>query len=422
MRVLVIGKGGREHALCWKIKQSPLLSEVYAAPGNPGIAKIAKCVDVKETDITGLITVVQSLNIDLVVVGPEVPLVMGLADELNKEGVRVFGPSQAAARLEGSKSFMKQLCLDYDIPTAKSSWVDSIDLVKDSIANDFGGLPVVIKADGLAAGKGVFVVDKEEELEAALVELAKLEDAITGGILIEDKLEGYELSFFALSDGTNLLPLCNAQDHKQIFDGDKGPNTGGMGAFTPVEYNDSNLDITIIKHILEPTVKAMNDRGCPFVGVLFCGLMITEDGPYVLEYNVRFGDPECQVIMPRLKSDLLELMIKAIDGDLTCEAEFHNNIHVSCVNLVSGGYPGEYKVGLEIHGQKVIDSYLVFHAGTAMNDDKLVTNGGRVLSVVGLGRSLDESLDQAYGIARNISFSGIHYRTDIGKRMEKGSI
>ena len=391
--MLLVGSGGREHALAWKLSQASTLEELHAAPGNPGIARLGRCHPVRAEDGEGLLALAGALEIDLVVVGPEAPLVAGVADELRHLGVAVFGPSAGAARIEGSKSFAKEVMRAADVPTAESL----------SVAR----APCVIKADGLAAGKGVFVCHTQEELDAALLSAATFGDSI----VIEELLEGEEVSLFALCDGARALPLPAVQDFKRIGEDDRGPNTGGMGSYSPVAADVESL----VEAIHQPVLDQLAARGTPFVGVLFAGVMLTGDGPRVLEFNCRFGDPETQSLLPRLDGDLLELLVAAARGDLSATSMGVGENAAVTVVLAAGDYPAAGDVGTPIEGIADAEATgaLVFHAGTALKDDRIVTNGGRILNVTGVDSNVAAARDRAYAACELISFPGMRYRRDI---------
>jgi phosphoribosylamine--glycine ligase len=396
VKVLVVGSGGREHALAWKLSQSPGLTELHAAPGNPGIAALGDCHPVRAEDGEGLVGLASGLHAALVVVGPEGPLVAGVADELRHAGTPVFGPSGAAARLEGSKSFAKEVMRSAGVPTAETLPV--------------ARPPCVVKVDGLASGKGVFVCHTEEELDAGLRAAA----AIGGPLVIEELLEGEELSVFALVDGVNVLPLAPAQDYKRVADGDTGPNTGGMGSFSPVPGADGLAD-EIAETVHRPIVAELAERGAPFAGLLYAGLMLTADGPRVLEFNCRFGDPETQSILPRLDGDFLGALQGAALGDLTAADLAATDAAAVTVVLAAGEYPAGGDTGSAIEGIDAAESSgaVVFHAGTALRGDRLVTNGGRILDVTAVGETLEEARERAYAAAEQISFRGAKYRRDV---------
>lgn len=414
MHVLVIGSGGREHALCWKLAQSPLLSSLFCAPGNPGIAACAQCVSLDLDDHDAVTDFCRAQAIDLVVVGPEKPLVDGLADHLGARGIRVFGPTAAAAQLEGSKSFTKELCMAHDIPTAAYRRFDDFALAAADIATR--DLPIIVKADGLAAGKGVVVAQsREEALEAARTRL----DVPGASIIIEDYLDGEEASFFVLADGRHILALGSAQDHKRVGEGDIGPNTGGMGAYTPAPVMTADMTDRVMREIIRPTVNAMADSGTPFRGILFAGLMITGDGPKLIEYNVRFGDPECQALMPLLDSDLLALMLAACDGRLEGETVTFRPGCALTVVLAARGYPGVPQKGGHISGLAAAaeSGARIFHAGTGLDSSgALIATGGRVLNVTGLGQTVADAADAAYAAVDYIDWPDGFCRRDIGWR------
>lgn len=420
MNVLLVGGGGREHALAWAISKSPKLSKLYAAPGNAGIADVAECVDVSAEDVGGICRLVKDLNIDFVVVGPEAPLVEGLADKINAMDIPVFGPSAAAAELEGSKGMMKDLLAKYDIPTADYQRFDEPDAAKEYIR--VKNHPVVVKADGLAAGKGVILSHTLNEAYAA-VDHIMIEEAFGNAgaeIVIEEFMVGEEASFFALCDGTRAIPLGGAQDHKQVHDGDHGANTGGMGAYSPAPVLDDAMQKQIMDRIITPTVNAMAKEGAPYTGVLFAGLMITEEGPKVIEFNVRFGDPECQPIMSRLKSDALDMLHAAATGNLDkIKLQWDKRAALTVV-MAAEGYPGSYRKGTVIKGvddANAMDDVTVFHAGTALNEDgAFVANGGRVLGVTALGETVAEAQKRAYAGVDAIDWPEGFCRRDIGWR------
>jgi phosphoribosylamine--glycine ligase len=397
VRVLVVGSGGREHALAWKLAQSPGLAELHAAPGNPGIAQLGPCHPVHPQDGEGLLALARALDFDLVVVGPEAPLVAGVADRLRRGGVAVFGPGAAAARIEGSKSFAKEVMAAAGVPTAQTMPV--------------ARLPCVIKADGLAAGKGVFVCRDETELRKGLQAAAGL----GGPLLIEELLEGEELSVFALCDGARALPLAAARDYKRAGDGDSGPNTGGMGSYSPVEGFDTVEVTRLVEQIHEPVLRVLAARDAPFAGVLFAGLMLTEDGFRVLEFNCRVGDPEAQTILPLLEGDFLGAVTAAAAGDLG-ESTLVPSARAAVTVVIAGGsYPERRDSGSPIEGVEQASELgaLVFHSGTALHGERLVTNGGRILNVTGTGENVAEAREQAYAAAEKISFEGMRFRGDI---------
>ena len=423
MKILVVGSGGREHALCWSIAASPLCDKLYCAPGNAGIAEEAECVPIPADDIRGLVAFAVGNAIDFVVVGPEAPLVAGLADRLEAEGIRTFGPSADAAILEGSKAFMKDLCFRYGIPTAAYGRFTNVGAAKEFVRQR--GAPIVIKADGLAAGKGVVIARTVEEADAAIdAMLAEHRfGAASDEIVVEEFLAGEEASFFALVDGETALPLASAQDHKAVGDGDTGPNTGGMGAYSPAPVMTDEMTERVMREIVEPTVRAMKEEGRPFRGVLFAGLMITAEGPRLLEFNVRFGDPECQVLCLRLMSDLLPALVAARDGELAhFQLRWRPEAAVTVV-LASKGYPGDYVKGTEIRGldqARALDGVTIFHAGTARAEDgRLLATGGRVLNVCATGATIAEARQRAYEAVDRIDWPEGFCRRDIAWRAVK---
>ena len=420
MKVCVIGNGGREHALAWRLSISPSVTKVYAIPGSAAMSDCAELVGIDWQQSDHLISFLKDNQVDLVVVGPEAPLVAGLADTLNKAGIPVFGPSKAAAQLEGSKVFAKDVMKKYNIPTAAYGVFHNVDQAKKFIAQT--GAPIVVKADGLAAGKGVVVAMTIEEANAAV------EDMLSGNrfgdagstVVIEEFMEGEEASLLAFVDGKTVVPMIASQDHKRIFDGDKGPNTGGMGTYAPAPVLTDALRDEAMKTILEPMVEAMQKEGMPYVGCLYAGLMITPQGPKVVEFNARFGDPETQVVLPLLDSDLGQIMMACATGTLTADMVKWKDSSAACVILASKGYPETSSKGDVIHGDiKQHDTTIVFHSGTKLVGDEYVTNGGRVLGVVGLGKDLRTALDRAYGRIEHIDFEGMQYRTDIGAKAFK---
>ena len=420
MKVCVIGNGGREHALVWRLSISPSVTKVYAIPGSAAMSDCAELVGIDWQQSDHLISFLKDNQVDLVVVGPEAPLVAGLADTLNKAGIPVFGPSKAAAQLEGSKVFAKDLMKKYNIPTAAYGVFHKVDEAKEFISQT--GAPIVVKADGLAAGKGVVVAMTIEEANSAV------EDMLSGNrfgeagstVVIEEFMEGEEASLLAFVDGKTVVPMIASQDHKRIFDGDKGPNTGGMGTYAPAPVLTDALRDEAMKTILEPMVAAMENEGMPYVGCLYAGLMITPQGPKVVEFNARFGDPETQVVLPLLDSDLGQIMMACATGTLTADMVKWKDSSAACVILASKGYPETSSKGDVIHGDiKQHDTTIVFHSGTKLVGDEYVTNGGRVLGVVGLGKDLRTALDRAYGRIEHINFEGMQYRTDIGAKAFK---
>ncbi len=414
MRVLLIGSGGREHALAWKLAQSPLLSALYATPGNPGIGEEATLVDLDITDDSAVLGFCRRESIDFVVVGPEAPLVAGLADTLRAGGIAVFGPSAAAAQLEGSKGFTKDICAKYNIPTGAYQRFTSAEPAKAYVLEQ--GAPIVIKADGLAAGKGVTVaMTLDEALDAIDSCFSGTFGAAGAEVVVEAYLDGEEASFFCLCDGKTVLPFGSAQDHKRVGDGDTGPNTGGMGAYSPAPVMTAEMVERTMREIIEPTIAGMADSGHPFTGVLFAGLMITAKGPELIEYNVRFGDPECQVLMMRLKSDLLLLLHAAATGTLaSARAEWRDEVALTVV-MASKGYPGSYEKNTPIRKLPAEDSATkVFHAGTALNDGQLVATGGRVLNVTAMGRTVSAAQKAAYAALDGVEWDNGFCRRDIG--------
>ena len=415
MNILVIGSGGREHALYWKLSESPQTEQIYAIPGNPGMgASAAIALD----DHAAILRFVKEHEIGLVVVGPEVPLMNGLVDELEAAGIRAFGPRANAAEIEGSKSFAKDLMKKYGIPTARYEVFTAAEPARAYIRQE--GAPIVVKADGLAAGKGVIVAMTEQEaLDAvdAIMEDHSFGDA-GARVVIEEFMEGEEASLLAFTDGTTIRPMISAQDHKRAYDGDCGPNTGGMGTYAPAPVMTPEMTERAVEEILKPTIAAMAKEGRTYRGCLYLGLMVTADGPKVVEFNARFGDPETQVVLPLLDSDLVAIMCACADGTLADVPIRWKDGAAVCVVLASGGYPGHYDKGQEIHGLADAEAMgaLVFHAGTAMKDGKLVTNGGRVLGVVGRGADISSAVDAAYVAATKISFKDAYYRKDIAHR------
>lgn len=417
MKVLVIGSGGREHTIVWKLNQSKKVSKIYCAPGNGGISAIAECVPIKVMDFEALTSFAKENEIDITVVAPDDPLAAGAVDAFEAAGLRAFGPNKAAAIIEGSKAFSKNLMKKYNIPTAAyevfDNSTDAIDYIKTQ--NQF---PVVVKADGLALGKGVIIAENLFEAEKAVHEIMddKVFGAAGGKIVVEEFITGPEISVLAFTDGKTLKPMVSAQDHKRALDNDKGLNTGGMGTFSPSRVYTPELAEECMKKIFIPTMNAMNNENRKFKGVLYFGLMKTDDGVKVIEYNCRFGDPETQVVLPRLKSDLYEIFDAIIDERLDeVDIEWDNRAAV-CVVLASGGYPQKYSTGYEIDGLCQAESLgaLLFHAGTKLEDGKILTSGGRVLGVTAAGENLDEAISNAYHYLKPISFEDMHYRTDIG--------
>ncbi len=421
MKVLVVGSGGREHALAWKLAQSPLLEKLYCAPGNAGTARLGMNVDIKAEDMTSLLQFAEREGVDLTVVGPEAPLVAGLADLFEEAGLKVFGPGREGARMEGSKAFAKRLMLEEGIPTGRAEIFEDHGEALGYLRSV--GAPVVVKADGLAAGKGVTVAADLREAEAALA-ACMLEGRFGAAgevVLIEEYLEGQEASLLTLVDGEDSLPLAPAQDYKRIGDGDSGPNTGGMGSYSPVPALDDGSYRRVVEEILRPTARALAKRGIRFRGVLYAGIILTEEGPKVLEFNVRFGDPETQAVLPRLRSDLLQAMLAVCSGELSSlRLEWSEQPCVTVV-MASGGYPGDYRKGLPVRGLEVaeeVPGVTVFHAGTAVGPGgEVLTAGGRVLNVTALGDDFLQARQRAYEAARLIGFEDVYYRSDIALRV-----
>lgn len=417
MKVLVVGSGGREHAIIWKLKQDKQVDEIYCASGNAGIEEMATCVNIAPTDIDSLVGFAKENRIDLTIIGMDDPLVMGIVDRFEKEGLRIFGPNKKAAMLEGSKAFSKELMKKYQIPTAKYETFDDYKLAVEYIKEIIP--PIVIKVDGLALGKGVYICNTQEEAKQALSEIMQDKKFGTSGnkVVIEEYLEGEEVSILSFCDGKTVIPMVSSKDHKKAYDHDKGPNTGGMGTISPTKAYTKEIEERCIKEIFLPTVEALNKEGITYKGIIYFGLMLTKDGPKVIEYNARFGDPEAQVLLPRLETNLLDIINACIDEEL-------DKIHIEwktkeaiCVILASGGYPGSYEKGNEITGLKDIDkqSTIVFHAGTKQVDGKIVTNGGRVLGITTLADDLEKATKIVYSMVNRINFKGKQYRTDVWK-------
>ncbi|WP_041314082.1 phosphoribosylamine--glycine ligase [Heliomicrobium modesticaldum] len=425
MKVLVVGGGGREHALVWKLKQSPRVAEVYCAPGNAGIARIAHCVDIKADDVTGILTFAWEKRIDLTVVGPEAPLSAGIVDVFNDHEMPIFGPTKKAAEIEGSKAFAKDLMRKYDIPTAAYGVFTEIEpafqfIDKLAAARPVeAGCPCVVKADGLAAGKGVIVAADVAEAKEAVRSMLKGNAFGDAGrrVVIEEFLEGEEVSILAFTDGDHVLPMVSAQDHKRIFDGDQGPNTGGMGAYSPAPVYTEALAREVEKTVLLPTIQAMKAEGRPYRGVLYAGLMVTAQGPKVLEYNARFGDPETQPVLMRMQTDLVDVIEAILENRLEEQPIEWSSDATVCVVMAAGGYPGDYEKGKAISGlDDALPGVEVFHAGTAAKEDQIVTAGGRVLAVTAKGPTIGEAIDLAYRQVERIHFDGLQFRRDIGRR------
>ena len=415
MKVLVVGSGGREHAICWKLAQSPKVTGLYCAPGNAGIAQAAKCVDVKATDVDGMVKWARDNAMDFVVVAPDDPLALGMVDALEAAGIPAFGPSKNAAVIEASKAFSKELMKKYRIPTARYETFTELDKALAYI--EAQGAPIVVKADGLALGKGVVVAATVDEAKTAAREM--MEDKKFGEsgstVVIEECMTGPEVTVLAFADGEHVRPMPASQDHKRAYDGNRGPNTGGMGAISPPPQYTPDAAKRCMDEIFLPTIQALKAEGRPFQGVIYFGLMLTPDGPKVVEYNARFGDPECQAVLSLLDSDLLEIMLACRNGTLDQLNLKWKEQAACCLVLASGGYPLDYKKGYPISGlDEAGKSAVVFHAGTAEKDGQIVTNGGRVLGVTALGDTLDQAIDNAYAAARPISFQGMHFRRDIG--------
>ncbi len=425
MKVLVVGGGGREHALCWKLSQSPRVQRLYCAPGNGGIAEVAKLVPIEAEDLKGILKFVKEEAIDLTVIGPEAPLVGGLVDLLEGEGFRVFGPNKAASEIEGSKAFAKEFMRRHGIPTAPFVIFEDPEEAKSWIERS--EKPLVVKASGLAAGKGTIICDSTEEalraVDHIMVERAFGEAG--SKVVVEERLEGQELSYIAFCDGEDILPMSTSQDHKRLLDGDKGPNTGGMGAYSPVPFVSPELERRIIREIMLPAVRGLKQEGRPYKGVLYAGLMIDRDGnPWVLEFNCRFGDPETQPLLVRMQGDILEVMLACIEGRLSEVQIGWDPSPAVCVVMASGGYPGPYEKGREIKGLEALEGMpdvWVFHAGTVKRDDKYFTSGGRVLGVTAKGRDLREAIRKAYEAVGRIHWEGVHYRRDIGQKGLSGA-
>lgn len=422
MKVLVIGSGGREHALVWKLRQSPRVRQVFCAPGNGGICVDAECVPVDVRSVESLLAAANRVQPDLTVVGPEIPLAAGVVDEFDRRGLRIFGPTAAAARLESSKSFAKDFMRRHRIPTAHYAICESPEQVKEALTHFHP--PVVVKADGLAAGKGVVIAATREEAQNIASEMlaGRVVGEAGGRVVLEEFLEGEEISFLVLSDGERVTPLAAAQDHKRLGEGDTGPNTGGMGAYSTPALIDEAMRDWLIAHIARPVVDGMRQEGAEYLGILYCGLILTARGPMVLEFNARFGDPETQPILMRLDSDVLGAFIASIERRVS-DGDFRwSNDATVCVVLTSAGYPGKYESGKEIRGLEeaaAVEGVRIFHAGTVQRDGKFFTTGGRVLNVCARGKDLPEALDRVYAAAGKIHFDGVYYRRDIAARALK---
>ena len=418
MKVLIIGGGGREHALVWKISSSPKVDKIFCAPGNAGISRIAECVSIRADDVQGLLSFVKHNKIDVTVVGPEAPLVLGISDAFRSEGLKIFGPSKAASKLEGSKAFSKNIMLKYNIPTAEAGVFTDYDNAIEYIRKK--GTPIVIKADGLAAGKGVIVATNEKEATDAVK--AMMIDMVYGDagkmIIIEECLTGEEASFLVFTDGRDIIPMPLSKDHKRVFDDDKGPNTGGMGAYSPVPGISDEMYLRIMDDIIVPVIEGLEREGYTYEGVLYTGLMITRDGPRVLEFNCRFGDPEAQPIIMRLSSDIMEIIEGVVGRRLGMVNVKWSDSASVCVVMASGGYPDKYRNGKIISGLNDVagmDDVMVFHAGSAYNNENIVTAGGRVLGVTALGEDIGKAKEKAYEAVGKIYFDGMQYRKDIGR-------
>ena len=425
MKVLVVGGGGREHALVWKVSQSPRVKKIYVAPGNAGMAQLAECVPVKAEDIAGLVAFASSKAVDLTIIGPEGPLSMGIVDEFQKVGLRVFGPAKNAAEIEANKAFTKDLMKKYRIPSAE--YGTFTDRAEAEAYVRSKGAPIVVKAAGLAAGKGVVVAETVEEAVNALdlIMTKKAFGQAGDVVVVEECLRGEEASFMAFTDGKTVIPMASSQDHKRVFDADKGPNTGGMGAYSPAPVVTKQIEKQVMEKVMNPTVRAMEKEGRLFKGILYAGLMIHNGEARVLEFNARFGDPETQPVMARLDSDIIEIIESILDNKLASTPVKWKADSAVCVVIASGGYPGGYEKGKEIRGLDKaagLRNVMVFHSGTAFKDGKVVTDGGRVLGVTGFGPSVAAAIDTAYAGVREISFEGAHYRRDIGARaLETGT-
>ena len=421
MNILLIGGGGREHSIAEALSKSNKINELHCIPGNAGIEKIARCHNYDISNQQEILKFCENNNIDIIFIGPEIPLVEGLADYLNRNNFFTFGPNQKAAQLEGSKSFTKDICKKYNIPTAKYKTFSNAKDALDYIDNH--PIPLVIKVDGLAAGKGVIIAETKDHAINSVNEIFSGKFGNAGDeIVIEEFLDGEEASFFIISDGKSFIPLTSAQDHKRIGDGDTGLNTGGMGAYSPAPIMNKDLEKKTINKIIKPTIKAMNDYGSPYVGILYAGLMIKNNEPKLIEYNVRFGDPECQVIIPRLENDLVDLLINVKEKSLdNYTLQWKENFAITIV-LAAKGYPESYETGDEIKGLDTIDSIddvEIFHAGTKNKDNKIVTSGGRVLNINGYGKNLVDAKEKAYSLVKKINWPGCYYRKDIGWRALK---
>lgn len=425
MKVLIVGSGGREHAIAWKVAQSLRVTKLYCVPGNAGMASLAECVNIKVMDIPALVSFAREKSIELVIVGPEAPLIVGLADELRAAGIATFGPSKAAAIIEGSKVFSKGLLAKYGIPTSVYRAFEDSESASEYIEELSGGseeLPIVVKADGEAAGKGVLICDTKTQALAAVktIMVDKAFGKSGDRVVIEERLEGQEASLMAITDGESVLPLQPAQDYKRAYDNGEGLNTGGMGCYSPVPVVPPEMYDRCLETIIKPTIRAMKEEGRPYTGVLYTGIMLTRDGPKVIEFNARFGDPETQAVLPLLETDLVEIMEASLTGSLdSFEVKCYNECAV-CVVVASGGYPGDYETGKPISGLEDagrLEGVTVFHAGTRLENGKIVTSGGRVLGVTGVGDSFRSARDRAYSAVERISFEKMHFRRDIARRV-----
>ncbi|MCL6519394.1 MAG: phosphoribosylamine--glycine ligase [Armatimonadetes bacterium] len=424
MRVLIVGSGGREHALAWKVAQSPLVTKLYCAPGNAGMAMLGECFNIRATDIQGLLGFAKEKKIDLAIIGPESPLIAGIADVFRGEGIPTFGPSKTAATIEGSKVFTKDLLSKYGIPTGEYRTFSSSKEAKafiDQISKGQEELPIVIKADGEAAGKGVFVCDTKTQAIKAIETIMdeKAFGASGDKIVIEERLEGQEASLMVITNGEDIIALPPAQDYKRINDNDQGPNTGGMGCYSPVPVVTPEIYNEVLETAIRPTIKAMKAEGRLYMGLLYAGIILTKNGPKILEFNARFGDPETQVVLPLLENDLIEVIQASLAGSLdSLELKCYNGCAV-CVVIASEGYPGNYETGKPIFGLEAaskMENVIIFHAGTKLQNGKVVTSGGRVLGITALGKTFKDAVERAYSAVEKIYFDGMHYRKDIGAR------
>ncbi|HXB54907.1 MAG TPA: phosphoribosylamine--glycine ligase [Vicinamibacteria bacterium] len=421
MKVLVVGNGGREHALVWKIRQSPLVEDVYCAPGNAGIAELADCVPIDTSNIVEVADFAQTIKADLTVVGPELPLVLGIGDEFRRRGLSVFGPDRAAAEIEGSKAFAREFMQRHKIPAPRYETCGSLDEAQAFLGRAPFGYPLVIKADGLASGKGTVVAQDAAEAQAVVAQMMtdKRFGTAAAKLIIEEFLSGEEVSFLVLSDGSRVVPMVSVQDHKRALDGDRGPNTGGMGTVSPATNLSLDVHKQIMQEIILPTIGGLAGEGRRFVGVLYAGLMMTDRGPRVLEFNARFGDPECQAIMPRMRSDIVPILQQAAEGQIKdTKIEWAKEPAV-CVVLASKGYPDSPETGQTVQGLESLrglPDVFVYHAATAQRDGEVVTVGGRVLGITAMGANLDAAVARAYQAVQKVSFPGMHYRKDIGQK------